>query len=124
AAAYSLLALRFHLGRYLSLIVTVFLCLGYSLWYYASDGEAYAVSLFFLLLGFVLARGAAVSAGLLRAGLAGACLALAVDFHITCLLALPAAAIAVWPEKSSSRAALGARRVFALFVTTLVVAAV
>lgn len=124
ATVYYLLALRFGIGRYLALVITALFALGYSLWYYATDGEAYTVSLFFLLLGFLMARGASASGRLLHACLAGVALALAVDFHITCILALPAAGLAVRPPEAPFLSARAARQVLALVLTTVVLASV
>ena len=124
ATAYYLLTLRFGIGRYLALVITAVFSLGYALWYYATDGEAYAVSLFFLLLAFLIARSASSSGRLTPACLAGVALALAVDFHVTCILALPAALLAVWPQGAPLRSAHAARQVFALGLTTMVLASV
>jgi hypothetical protein len=122
ATVYYLLALRFGIGRYLALVITAVFSLGYGLWYYATDGEAYTVSLFFLLLAFLLACGASASGRLLHACLAGVSLALAVDFHITCILALPAAALAVRPAGAPVLSGRAARQALALVLTTLVLA--
>lgn len=124
AAVYYILALRLELDRYIALVLSVFFCLGYSYWYYATDAESYPVSTFFLLLAFLAALNASSAASVPRACLAGVCLALAVDFHITCIVALPAAALAVWPKDPSRTAALGARQVSALVLTTIVLACV
>jgi len=122
ATVYYLLALRFGIGRYLALVITAVFSLGYSFWYYATDGEAYAVSIFFLLLGLLAARIGSASGWLRHACLAGAAIALAADFHITCILALPAAALAVLPADAPLRSAHAARQVLALVLTTVVLA--
>jgi hypothetical protein len=115
-----LLARRLGIGRPIALIVTALYASGFSFWYYATDAEPYVVSIFFVMLAMLSALNvpahAAVLSRLVRPGI---WLGLAIGFHVTCVLALPALLLAIWPGLCCSRPY---RRVVVVAVAAAVVA--
>ena len=97
-AVFHRLARALGLGVGLSATLTVLLGGGFCFWYYATTGESYPISLFFLLLGFLSAVRAAPAASWRRSALPGVWLGLAVCFHGTCVLALPGLVVVSWPS--------------------------
>ncbi len=97
------LARRLDLGRMLSLLLVALFGLGSSYWYYASNAEPYAVSIFFLILALLSALELPPAAAAWRLARPGAWLGLAIGFHVTSVLALPALLLAAWPGASSTR---------------------
>ena len=117
-AVYHRLARALGLKGALSALLTVLFGGGYGSWYYATTGESYPISIFFLLLGFLSALQAPPDARWLRSALPGAWLGMATLFHGTCILALPGLALMAWPgERERGRW----RRVIAATVGAVVV---
>ena len=72
----------------------------FSFWYFATNAESYAPSLFFVLLAFVAAFGRGGRFAVLRPWVAGLATGIASGFHITCILALPAVVLATVTGRS------------------------
>lgn len=96
-ALFYALARRLGLERWLSVALVALFGTGSSYTYYASNAEPYAPSIFFLLLAFVSALALPAAAAPRRVARPGVWLGLAAGLHVTCLLALPALALAAWP---------------------------
>ena len=90
-------ARKLSLDPLLSTALTTLFATIYCSWYYASNAEPYAPSIFFLMLAFLSALSLPAVANTARILRPGLWLGLAAGFHITCLLAAPALALAVWP---------------------------
>jgi hypothetical protein len=84
------LAREFGCDRILSLVLTGVLGLSTHFWFYATNGEPYAVSIVFLLLAFLSALRKRSGFSVAQLVLPGVWLGLATTVHITCILALPA----------------------------------
>lgn len=97
------LARRLDLARSLSLLLVALFGLGFSYWYYASNAEPYPVSIFFLILAMLSALELKPAATAWQFARPGIWLGLAIGFHVTCVLALPALLLAAWPGVSSER---------------------
>jgi hypothetical protein len=97
------IARRLGLGNVTALPLVALFGLGHCSWYYASNAEPYPVSIFFLLLAFLSALRLPPEASLARVVRPGLWLGLAAGFHITCALAAPALALAVWTGAREKR---------------------
>jgi len=97
-ALYYRLARNIGLGRPIALLIVTLFGGSFSFWYYATNAESYAPSLFFVLFAFVAAFGRGNRRGdraeRRRPWLAGLATGLASGFHLTCILTLPAVALA------------------------------
>jgi len=92
-----LLARRLDLAQLLSVGLVALFGAGHSYWYFATNAESYPVSIFFLLLAFLSALKLPAVAFPERIARPGVWLGLAIGFHVTCILALPALLLAAWP---------------------------
>jgi len=112
-ALYYRLMRAFELDSLLSAILTLLFGGGFSVWYYATNGEPYPISWVFLILAFLTAARMREGASALRSSVPGAWLGLGAAFHGTCLLALPGLAVLSWPH---ARTRGGARRIAGVIV--------
>lgn len=118
-ALYYRLSRKLGLAPALALSLTLLLGAAHSYWYYATNAESYAPSLFFLILAFLSAlelRPAEPFGRILRPGI---WLGLAAGFHVTCVLALPALLFAAWPGANCEKPL---RRPLVVLVAVCVVA--
>jgi hypothetical protein len=97
------LARRLALDAPLSALLTALLGLGYAYWYYATNAESYPISIFFLILAFLSAQQLPSHPSPARIARPGVWLGLAIGFHVTCVLALPALLLAMWPGPSCEK---------------------
>jgi hypothetical protein len=93
-----------------SMTLSLLLGGGFGFWYYATTGEPYPISIFFLLLAFLSAVRETGRRSWARSFVPGVWLGLAAGFHGTCLLALPGLVVLIWPRRSDGA---GPRRVVA-----------
>jgi hypothetical protein len=98
-----------------SMMLTILLGGGFGYWYFATNGESYPISIFFLLLAFLSAARQPDGASWARSCLPGVWLGLAAGFHGTCLLALPGLVVMTWPLGGDGA---GRRRVAATLLAT------
>jgi hypothetical protein len=109
-ALYHRLARAFGLDGLGSAMLAVLFGGGFSYWYYATNGESYPISVFFLLLAFLSAARTPDGASWARSCAPGVWIGLAAGFHGSCLLALPGLVVLSWPGGHDRR---GYRRVAA-----------
>jgi hypothetical protein len=93
-----------------SMMLTILLGGGFGYWYFATNGESYPISIFFLLLAFLSAARQRSGASWIGSCVPGVWLGLAAGFHGTCLLALPGLVVLAWPRRGDRP---GTRRVAA-----------